>query len=325
MNTFLSKTILYSFFTLIIYILFSLFTFKYELDIPDRTSKLCSEREIGLNRNLIIGDSRALSGIDPTKLSNHYYNISIAGSTFFEGYYQLKKILKFKQIDTIVLCYGQTHFEHSDYLETLMKSCRNIYSKEIISHLSNAEFATNSVYTNKNKNISTWIQIRRLLIYYCLLNRNKKTIDIIRTFLNKQKPNDESISSKGHIILGQDKCAYQPNQEFLESEFKMHPIIEIYLNKINQLCMQKKIKVFFISPPISKLSYKNDNYYKQFDKKIKEIKKKSYIIFLNSTLVYDNNFFGDPSHLNKIGCDKFTNELLEFTSSKSNQIHQGSN
>ena len=310
MNIFIKKIFFYLLFTIVGHVAFSFFTYFNKLDTVDNTAKDISEQTIGLNRNLIIGDSRALAGIDPIKLSNNFYNISIQGSTFLEGYFQLNRILKETPIDTVILCYGQTHFEKSDYLDALMKSCRNIYSTKNLNELIAFELANNVNYTRKTGKLKLWNKIRRYLIYYCFIQRKNNPIKIVGDFFNKKTSHLYLAKQKGHLLLGQNKYTSTPNQESLEREFLINPIIKTYFYKINQLCKQNNIKVFFISPPVSKISFNmNKTYYNQYNSKICELKNNSSICFLNSTVVYNNNNFGDASHLNQSGCDKFTNDI----------------
>ena len=317
MKKFIFKIFYNLFLVFIFHLCFSFFIYFSELGINDNTSHFISEQKAGVNHNLIIGDSRSLAGIDPIQISQNYLSISLPGSTFVEGYAMLNRVLQESQVDTVILCYGQSHFERSDYFESLIKSCRIIYNFKTLLELNKLEEKTNSNYTLKNGTLKLYDKIRRFLIYFCIIERETSFGKVVYNTIHQNKIKSKLLKQKGHILLGQNDSTAIANEESKEIDFLTHPIIETYFYKIDQLCKQKKIVVFFISPPVSKISYNSNlNYYIGYKSKIQEFKNNSNVIFLNSVDVYDNKCFGDNSHLNKYGCDKFTNDIKLFITCK---------
>lgn len=66
------------------------------------------------NINAILGDSRGMASLNPSLMTKNFFNFSLGGATFFEGYKTLQKLTETNKVDTIILCYGIFHFENSD-------------------------------------------------------------------------------------------------------------------------------------------------------------------------------------------------------------------
>jgi len=286
----------------IIFILFLTFLlpFKYT---DSYNVYLSQNREINTT-NVIIGDSRSLSGIIPKNLSNNYTNLSFQGSTPFEGYLKLEDLITSgKKLDTVFLCYGATHFEASDYFWRIAENERLITVNRLID-LIKLEFKFNVLYTDKRKKPTIWNSFLALLKYYNLpKSRNVGYSRISADF------KDKLSIQRGYLLLGDSSETNRPNQESKEEYFRINPIIQYYFHKIDKLAIENEIKVFFIPPPISRISYQKTKriYYKEFGRVLSMLDKETSIDFLEYLQVYPNNFFGDPSHLNQRGAIVFSN------------------
>ena len=282
--------------------------------------------------NLILGDSRGMSDINPTYISNNFTNYSIGGATFFEGYHTLKRIIEGNnKIDTVILCYGQFHYELSDVFQDRTLPFNFINNNEL-TELEKAEELTNFRIDCKNpRKISVKTQIKRFM------KLNKIPIAYQTTFMDNLKNNVsglgiskmyESLNKyKGHTLFGQADSASTVSAEAIEKDFIPNKLIELYMDSIFFVAREQGITILLATPPISKLTFDNCNqkYLNNFDSHLSLISRKYNCSIINYTTVFENTYFGDPSHLNKLGCIKFSNEIKQFMSSKSNQTHQGSN
>jgi hypothetical protein len=282
--------------------------------------------------NLIIGDSRGMSDINPIFLSVNYTNFSIGGATFFEGYKTIKRIIEGKnKIDTLILCYGQFHYELNDVFQNRTLPFNFINNKELI-ELQKAEKITNFRIDYKNSGRNSYkTQIKRFLIL------NKSPVVYQSTYMDNLRNNNiglgitkmiESLNkNNGHTLFGQSDSASSVSQEAHEKDFIPNKLLEYYLDSIFLLAKQHGITVYIATPPISSLTYKscNPKYLNSFDSYLSVISKKHNCTIINYSTVFKNTRFGDPSHLNKLGCVEFSKTIKRFISSKSNQNHQGSN
>jgi hypothetical protein len=282
--------------------------------------------------NLIIGDSRGMSDINPKLLSVNYTNLSIGGATFFEGYHTLKRIIEGKNaIDTLILCYGQFHYELGDVFQDRTLPFNFINNKEL-SELQQAEETTNFRIDHKGFTKNSYKnQIKRFLLL------NKNPIAYQPTYIDNLKGNKitsgvtkmiESLNiNNGHTLFGQSDSASFISQEAYEKDFIPNKLLEYYLDSIFHLAKQSGIKVYIVTPPISVLTYKscNPKYLNSFDSYLFVLSKKYNCSIINYTTVFENTRFGDPSHLNKFGSLEFSKKIKDLISSKPNHTHQGTN
>lgn len=277
-----------------------------------QSKKMFQTKNQGIN--LIIGDSRGMSGINPETLSEKYINLSIGGATFFEGLHTLKRvILGNNKIDTLILCYGQFHYELSDVLNERTIPFNFVNYKEL-SELNKIENKTNQCIDSRHTGRPT---SKMLLTRFLLLSRNPFVYQ--NTFIDNLKNNYvssgivnmiESLKqNKGHVLFGQEDSASLPAKEANYINFYQNKVLEYYLDSIFYIANKEGIKVFIISPPISQLTYNmgEKKYFADYDNYLKSINKKHpQCNIVNYTTIYKNNLFGDPSHLNKSGCILFT-------------------
>ena len=266
--------------------------------------------------NLIIGDSRAMSGINPIIISSKYINMSIGGATFFEGFQTLKRlILNKNKIDTLIICYSQYHYELSDVFEERTLPFKFINNGEL-NGLISVEKQTNSKINDKSiGEPSVMLNVNRKLLFY------RSPIVYWNTYLDNLMWNTvtpeiqkmiQSLSvNKGHTFFGQSDSATAPAIEASMDNFIPNPVLAKYLDSIVFIAKKQRVKILITTPPISQLTYNSCNvdYIKDFDMYLKSLNNKYHFTILNYTTAYPNSYFGDPSHLNKKGCDKFSREL----------------
>ena len=101
-------------------------------------------------------------------------------------------------------------------------------------------------------------------------------------------------------------------------------MMDYYLNEILKLAADNNIKVYYIITPFNKASYQNlkPNYincYNNYFSGLKGMYDK--VVWQDEIFYYDNEYFGDPSHLNLLGQIKFS-EYLRYEVLKKDIINQ---
>jgi hypothetical protein len=156
--------------------------------------------------------------------------------------------------------------------------------------------------------------------------------------LLKMKLKADRFDNKGNVI---GRC-YSNGSEIKDAKtsFDRHNFgknfkqIHPYLDSINTFCAKNNIDLYFIAMPFSH-DYRTYTSEAGFDKYLKIIKakynsKNCFILDFRAhfKLSEERFMFRDADHLSFCGrsaFSKFLNEQINFTSSKSNQTHQGSN
>lgn len=266
--------------------------------------------------NAIIGDSRGMASLNPLYLANSYRNFSMGGCTFFEGYITLKRLLKNNKLDTLILCYGPSHFEKSNCLEERTLAY-NFINLEDLNQLQNVEKQFNQVLDDNDFGTLTF---QRQLIRFGKI----KQFPLMwrETFINALSFNksinisdriEEMKLNKGHTLFGREISADGLSVEAERKDFYYNKVVLSYLDSINTLVLENNLRSFLIIPPFNTSTFRavnKTNYFNSFSKTIELIKKK----YPKMTIIYDspflaNNMFGDPAHLNASGAKIFSTNI----------------
>jgi hypothetical protein len=251
-------------------------------------------------KNLIIGDSRANTGILVSELGDNYANFALPGSTFVEGYFTVKAITKTAKIDTLILGYN---------LDYLMSG--NHWFDERTIQISNSlinlqdVFAINSLESRKQEsilgeNIYRLNHVKRILkfIHLPIMYGGgfwHKLEDVILNKKSKQIALKSVSFHKGNFFFPQIE-----NRKFKNKVFNgtTNAIIYAYSDSLISLCRSKNIKVFLSIPPsfdsfppniINSLSAKGYN--------------------LIKPILLTEEYFSDNTHLNEKGAVLYTRYL----------------
>ena len=265
----------------LIFILVFLFMFRF-ISTKSISWKLPSNKNV-----LFMGASHIQRGIDP-KYYPSASNLAAASERYLFTYLKVKKIVKENsQIDTLFLQFATTDIQKN----------------------------TDSKYYSKNE------MSRFLPLYFPFLSSedweiyaNNKS-DALNLLVQKVFRNiPHNLSDYGR---------YKPNTGFFER--KKEPYIMPkwsesgnavnyrYLNKIIQICKEKKIKLIFLYMPMySKELFYDTNYFYNIYKN-----KYSDILFLDySDWDCPDNFRNDEHHLNSAGAISFTKKLKSDLANK---------
>tara|TARA_B100000989_G_scaffold124353_1_gene92021 strand:+ start:10021 stop:10992 length:972 start_codon:yes stop_codon:yes gene_type:complete len=280
------------------YIMSSNLEFVKQLDTHNKMIDV-SKSEI----NLVIGDSRAEFGLIDPKSS--FMNLSLGGSTPFDGYLTVKKVLnQGTKIDSVIISYGPllvhtqlTYFSRTKYYDLF----NDEFSKKEIEILEKIE---DPVYKDSHGFIHSSIPENLYPIYFSILDFTTAITGLPYSAMNKiinlTKPLEDKINKNPYCI----------SPEIARSgSYKNSLANSIYLKKLKKLLDENQIKYFFVYTPLIKTSKLPQlisywDYYYDKTKILNPINTRT--PFLNHDL------FRDCAHLNFKGAKIFSDKIFKI-------------
>lgn len=265
-------------------------------------------------KTIILGDSRAMADLVPSKFDVPTVNLGVGGATSIEMYYTLKTYIKNNSCpENIIVMLAPFHYTIIDnfWTRTAYFNYLSVSDmSELYSYASAAESETLLKKGYENDLLSYRLRFPDKYLP-ALINAR-----LIRRY-NENKMQYMTIASNfGYGEFGTADGSSDLNYESGYEE--MHKtgdavLLDIYLNKLLKLCEDKGISTVLTIPPMNeasfnelKPSYTEDLYYY-----FKALEATHPGITVESDIpVYDNMYFGDASHLNHEGALKFTEEFL---------------
>ncbi|SNZ01268.1 hypothetical protein SAMN06265377_3105 [Flagellimonas pacifica] len=282
--------------------------------------------------NLIIGDSRVVAGVNPDALGSNYYNLALGGGTPMEGYYSLKQMLNSgKKVDTIIVSYAPLHFEQSEmFWDRQVKY--NFYELDEIEEIFNELNTENETFWEYegDKNFEESEKgslMRRAYKTYFKFPTELRT-ELSKSFLLRGYTNyavyNEIKNRRGCFDFGRADFSNDLNVEANRVQFVPKKVLVSSLEKMFELARENDIIVMYTSLPMNQTSYNalHSEYRNGVEQMNSYLKlKHPYVEFVNPALVfYDDTYFGDASHLNKKGRERFTFELKQLVTKKLFQV-----
>jgi hypothetical protein len=265
-----------------------------------------------VNRNIIIGDSRAQADLDPTIIGHSFTNLAIAGASPYEGYLTIKRILKNKKIDTILVTYGAYHYTTSDNFHD-MSLPYNFPTADDLSELEKVESTLG--ITIDNDTPSAIRRLNRRFIYYHIPVNNFRATFIRNMFQKELDPYSASMEKySGHVLFGKKDSSNELSQEVVAlkswQRFPKNPVVAVYLDSIVNLAMRNHAKVFIVPPPLNYVTFKaleKTKYFTQYNSFLSSYKNRGALTELVYPCPYlPDSLFGDRSHLNVRGSRYFS-------------------
>ena len=287
---------------------------KYTKDVAEGTGNLSSSFD-----TVILGDSRAMADLMPeaidSSLDTNTVNLAVGGATSIEMYYTLDKYLKNNDApDKIVVMFAPFHYSLIDNFWTRDAYFNYLSVPQMYDLYAYAEASrSETLLENGYKNSLLSYRLRFPDKYLPALMNSKLT----GRFSENTAEYNRIVSASGYGEFGtEDGCEYL---NFETSYDRMHTtgdavLLDLYMNKLLKLCVSNNINTIVAVPPMNKASYDVliDSYVEDFSSYMNDLKIKYPAITVDGDIpCYDNSFFGDSSHLNKKGAEKFTNEFIE--------------
>ena len=270
---------------------------------------------------LILGDSRAMADLIPevlTKESTTCINLAVGGATPMEMYYFYTNYLKNHDAPkTAIVMFAPFHYTYmdnyktrtlyfnalngSDYRELLKVAMR--YDAESVLFEDNAAYHLSCTLGLPDVYLPA--------IYNARFTGRKSDNDLRLKNLHETKGQGYFGTADGNS----DK-AYEATYEKME-ESGDSDLLTFYAQALYTLLSGSCSRVILIQPPMNETTYDNlnDNYVNQYRSYIDDLTKDlSNITVSTEFLRYDNEYFGDSSHLNERGAVKFSEEFaIEYS------------
>ncbi len=264
---------------------------------------------------IILGDSRAMADLVPRYMGDNVYNLAVGGATAIEMYYTLKqRIEEAGAPQSVVIMFAPFHYSYIDNFWT-----RSIY----FHHFSFSEALT--VWREGKEYVSPSVcdgehGIFDIVSIYLDLPGSYMPALINSRFHGRYDENLEAYNNicyeKGHGLFGTEDGSSDRNYESNYTEFNTREdfkLLDLYIKRLLGLCEEYGIRTIVSQPPMNKASYErlNADYVSQYTKYIESMQNLYPDAVIDSQILcYPNEFFGDSSHLNEKGAQKFTEEFM---------------
>lgn len=276
----------------------------------DTVNNLFSEKEPS---TVIIGDSRAKSGILPTIISEDgdIYNIAIGGATPVEMYYAVKNYINVHGApENAVVIFAPFHFYEADnWDQTLYYNYLTL--REIM------EIEAEAIKCRDEKIIyNGWISD---IISFKLRLPNKYLDQIYSArFVKNREENMKKYESvrkdMGFTSFGEEEYNGKLNYEAHQTRFNLSPMEDVYYRKLLDLLSSSGVNIIVEQGPINEASdaSMHEEFMRGFEQYMEGIESNYPGVYVEKTIpVYDNSCFGDSNHLNRNGAERFTKEILK--------------
>lgn len=257
---------------------------------------------------VFLGDSRMKAGIIPDEISEKAYNLAVGGGTSFEMFCTLKNYLKnHPKPEKVILGFAPSHFQYFSefYSRTLyfhfLSPCEELVS-----------FFVAKFTKDEKLNFKEYLK-------YDLIFPQKYSAACINSKFRREKTNrneyEKCVVQKGHMWFGLNDFDDGLNQEANDNKFIPSKKCDFYLKKLVKLCENQKIPLFIEQLPMNPASFESINksgYYFEYQNYLKKFDDKDKNVKVNAEIpCYEPEFFGDNSHLNKKGAERFSKEIKE--------------
>ena len=257
------------------------------------------------SETLLLGDSRMKVGVRPELLGDDVFNLALGGGTPIEMYYTLTDYLAHHPTPKmIIVAFGPTH-----YNDIGCYMSRNAYfhyfSKERLEEVNQKILELNK----KDYSSETYRYVYRFPIVYMkpLLNALK----------SPQTPSNHARYEKAAEILGRmpapekEMVNVEP-EETKDTHFRPMASQTYYMQKLIEACLEHHIPLHIEQAPMGRYGIAKlaaSGYLAEYEAYMKSFAEK-YPLDVNPTIpAYEDDEFGDNSHLNEKGQLHFTEEL----------------
>lgn len=264
---------------------------------------------------IILGDSGAMSSMMPDMMSDSTVNLAVGGGTSIEAYYFLKEYVdNHKAPKNVIVMFAPFHYYTADNYETRTMYFKTLSIKDAKEVYELARKTGDEKIFNKDTYLNEFSYRMALPTKYLpaikaarIFGRYKGNIDAYNRLVD-----DMGYGPFG-TADGCDAVSYESARSWVTWDGEAS-LLAIYLYNIYNLCVERDINLLILQPALNEASYNalNADYVKDYYDML-NISKATYVEATVETTLrcYPNEYFGDVSHLNGRGAEKFTREILE--------------
>ncbi|MCR4740665.1 MAG: hypothetical protein K5886_10470 [Lachnospiraceae bacterium] len=288
-------------------------SWKYTKEEQKGSTKL---KGSGTVNTVIIGDSRAMADLVPAGLGDDVVNLAVGGATSVEMYYTLKDHIENVGVpETVVIMFAPFHYSYMDNFWTRTAYFHHLKVTDVIKVYAEGRKLRADTFEDGEHDLFDLIS--RILF----LPDSYLPAILNSGFFGRYDENiseyDKIIEQRGHGLFGTMEGCSDLNYEANYTGMKMdgdHPLIDKYMKKILDLCRENSVNIILSQPPMNETSYAalDADYLSQYFNYIEGLS--SYYnggVFETSIPEYENRYFGDSSHLNEAGAEKYTAAFYE--------------
>lgn len=260
---------------------------------------------------LILGDSTAKAGLIPNNLSSNVINLSMGGATPIEIYYTLERYLASHEApENALIMFTPYHYSFLDNFWQRTMYFNYFDSRETLEVFRNAHAVSETAVLTDGYFID--------LMSYRLRLPNKYLPAMYNSGLIGRRTTNEAIyneiaSNRGQYYFGTADGCSDHNYESNYTALNLSLIVDLYMRKLLDLCVENNIHVVLEQAPMNTASYSllNENYVTEYTAYM-ELLQQDYPEIMIDTIIahYEDAYFGDASHLNEKGAVRFTEEIL---------------
>jgi len=262
---------------------------------------------------LILGDSRAMADLVPDKLGNNCVNLAVGGATSIEMYYFYQRYLENHPApETVIVMFAPFHYSYIDNFKTRGLYFNAFSLDEKVEIYRNAgEFGTDSILFDDYAAYNLSCDLKLPDVYLPAII-NAKALG--RKNVNRQLYEDIK-NAHGHGLFG---TAAENNEEAQETGYTEMPdngdgrMLKYYMEKLLDSLEESGAMVILEQPPVNNETYIHlkPEYIAQYNEYIEGLcNNHENIVFSSEMVAYDSDCFGDPSHLNEKGANRFSEEF----------------
>lgn len=264
---------------------------------------------------LILGDSRAMADLIPSKMNEKTLNLAVGGATSIEMYYTLDTYIKNNGTPAeVIIMFAPFHYSVIDNFTTRTAYFNYLTISDLNDLYSYAKACNSETLLKKG--------YKNDLLSYRLRFPDKYIPALINSgFIGRYNGNintyNEIRKNFGYSEFGkEDGCSdlnYETNYE------EMHKtgdalLLDIYMHRLLNLCNDNKIKTYLLIPPMNESSFNalKPSYADEYHMYMDALSKRHPDVKIETEIpCYPDRLFGDSSHLNKKGAEIFTREIME--------------
>lgn len=290
---------------------------RYTMDVADNAGCDCDV--------LVLGDSRAMADLIPEVLTDKSCeNLAVGGATTIEMYYFLERYLaNNKAPETAVVMFAPFHYSYIDNFKTRTTYFNSLTVAQQIEVVVMAGAEPSGAACRSLEQSS--IRFDDYVPY--MISARLRLPDVYlpamtnARFIRRKSQNEAAyanlVNMHGQGYFGTlDGCAdlaYEASYTEMAQDADA-VLIRTYAVKLLDLLAENNISVILAQPPMNEATYDNldESYVNQYKEYINELcKPYDNVIFEDELIRYENEYFGDSSHLNEKGAMKFSKEFAK--------------
>lgn len=266
---------------------------------------------------LILGDSRAKSGIIPQILgdggsleNDSIYNAAIGGATPIEMYYAYQTYLKNHVAPKkAIIIFAPYHMcDIDNWEQTLYYNYLNPYQEALV--------YKDALRFSEDKIAYKWA-LCSMLSYKLRFPNKYLSAQYNAGFVGRYQDNIDKknsvIMDLGYTEFGKDAGNSGLSYEVHHEIFDYSDMVVFYYEKLLDLMEKSGTEVYIIQSPVNEESFAaiTEDFKDGYAKMLKSITDNKGFYVETELFPYEDKYFGDNNHLNRMGAEKFTTEIKD--------------